>query len=241
MLRIASSIFGLFSVILPFAQEVWGQTAPYRFPAMVRVEAPFVRVYVGPHGETSVRAPFVAIDTPGRWARRFPQPGGDLRAAPQTGRAPQPQLADPALLGWQALRRMFRSGAFRLDEQLDGMATGGGWQDYLQTKRLRELLPHDIDAPPDAATVEVLRDVLQRFDAAGENPSFRAVTSLSGFGTVHAALRQLTIPPEQRQPRLRADGVEQFEKETLPNESDSSRPFGGSAVEVIPTPPAQPR
>ena len=186
-----------------------------RYPGgAVHVRAPFVRVFVGPLGETSVRAPFVAVDTPGRryvthhGARvKDPhrKPPGQLQPQPQA--QPQPTPADPAALDWQALRRMLRSGATRLEEQLDRTAPSKGWKEHLQTELLRELVAEDVDRPPDAETIEALRAVLRRYDTTAASEQFHAIASMSGFQMVRSALGELVVRPLHRARRQLADSA----------------------------------
>jgi hypothetical protein len=179
----------------------------------VHVRAPFVRVFVGPNGETSVRAPFATIDTPGR---RHISYGGtranDLYGAQSGKLQSQPTLADPAALDWQALRRMLRSGATRLEKQLDQTARGKGWKEYLQTDLLCELVAGDVNRPPDSDAIEALRDTLRLYDATSASRRFRMITSLAGFAMVQSALRELVIPPLHRARRQLAHSARDLQR-----------------------------
>ena len=179
----------------------------------VHVRAPFVRVFVGPNGETSVRAPFVAIDTPGR--QQVPHRGThamDFHGRPLGKVQSQRTPSDPALLDWQALRRMLRSGAARLEEQLEQTARGKGWKEYLQTDLLCKLVVDDVNRPPDPEAVEALRDALRLYDATGASKRFRMITSLAGFTTVQSALRELVTPPLHRIRRQLADSARELQR-----------------------------
>ncbi len=213
MRRIPTSALALAVALVSLTDTAWSQIVRTYPDGAVRVRAPFVRVYVGPNGETSVRAPFVAIDTPGReHIRHRPKLTTDLPGGPSLGRYSRPRPADPASLDWRALRRMLRSGAIRLEEELDRIPTGEGWKGYLRTTMLYEMAADESNRPPDPEAVEALRDALRRYEATSATRQSRQIASLAGFGTVHAALRELVIPPLHRLRRQLAESARDLER-----------------------------
>ncbi len=207
MRRITILALATAMALLSVSEVAWGQIVRRYSDGSLGVRAPFVRVYVGPDGETSVRAPFTNIESPGR---RYFRDGRPLR-----GTRGRPTPADPASLDWQTVRRMLRSGVARLDRQLDRLATGQGWKDYLQTSMLGELIADDVNGPPDADSVEVLREALTLYDTTSEKEQFRAIASLRGFQTVHIALSELVVPPVHRQRRMLAHSSKALEHELM--------------------------
>jgi hypothetical protein len=108
---------------------------------------------------------------------------------------------------------MLRSGATRLERQLDRFATGERWKEHLQTARLRQLAAEDVNHPPDVDTVRALHDTLQLYEAAAERSQSRIITTLDGFAVVRAALKELVIPPLDRQRRQLADSAKDLHRE----------------------------
>src|SRR5580698_926263 len=94
------------------------------------VRAPFVRVYWGPDGSSSVRAPFVSSYSPGY--------GFQLGVMP-----PNCQRMD-----WAALARTINESARQLDADLTQIAAGDTWRTRLNTKELAMLAPADPQQPP---------------------------------------------------------------------------------------------
>jgi hypothetical protein len=127
----------------------------------------------------------------------------------------QPTPADSASLDWQALRRMLHSGVTRLQEQLNGIATGEGWREYLRTTQLVELAADDANWPPGLEAVEAFRETFHIYEAARATGESRAITSLAGFGTVHAALKELAISPLDRQRKQLAHSARDLERELM--------------------------
>ncbi|MGI9430392.1 MAG: hypothetical protein ACR2NM_17150, partial [Bythopirellula sp.] len=125
----------------------------------VQINAPFVRVNVGPGGGTSVRAPFTAVATLGRpfLGRRRRLRNQQLygaqqrRVAPrtlntsaQTGQQPEvadvdalpyPSPADLSAMSDHELVETLRKMMARLHYRLSLLNTGEGWQKYLVLSR----------------------------------------------------------------------------------------------------------
>jgi len=107
---------------------------------------------------------------------RQPAESFDTPLLPSPQPQPQPiEIADASTLDWHALRRMLRTGAVELDGQLDGIAHGQGWKEYLATVTLREILPDDANVPPDSLAVDLMRDVLQKYDSAQGSGQYGAL------------------------------------------------------------------
>ena len=174
----------------------------------VQVNAPFVRVNVGPGGGTSVRAPFVAVDRPGRVfvGRRRRLLAQPEYAAPTQRTTPQPkpveqkpEEADVDELPYptaEQLREMddaalietTREMMARLHYRLSRLKTGKGWQDYLVLSR--EVLGSP-GSPAEAAQREAIEKILPRYQSVQDNPEFLKITQLPSFGATFAALQEV--------------------------------------------------
>lgn len=164
----------------------------------VAVRAPFVRVDVGPYGETSVRAPFVAVDDPGSVyvgprARRLRRP---LYAVPPGGVVPsqQPTLAEYrplptsaelAAMDLPTLVQTLRDLEATLMYELSRFDKAAGWQWYLA-------LPDDALGSPGEPEISVRLDVLEkqlaRFDKVAAGGQFAKIAELPSFPVTHEAL-----------------------------------------------------
>jgi hypothetical protein len=118
-------------------------------------------------------------------------------------------------MGWQGLRRMLRTGLDRLEAELNRFSTGASWKRHLKTTQLRELLPDDLDAPPDAQTASILRDALRNYENTSSSGQFRMISRLSGFVTVHGALKELVIPPLERERRQLAASARELDRQLM--------------------------
>ena len=178
----------------------------------VQINAPFVRVNVGPGGATSVRAPFTAVDGPGRVfigrrRRLMAQPQAETpthaRAArPQAAAAQpeekQPEVADVDALPYPTIEQLagmdepalietLRQMMARLHFRLSRLNTGEGWQKYLVLSR--EVLGSP-GAPPEAADFAAIRDILPRYQSVQDDPQFTKISSLPSFAATFAALAE---------------------------------------------------
>lgn len=177
----------------------------------VQVNAPFVRVDVGPDGRTSVRAPFVAVDSPGRTfvgrrrrlmalPRNTPPSrdgtrgtrGTSQQAAPTPDRAdvdalPYPTVDDLAAMEDAALVETLRQMTARLHYRLSLLNTGEGWQSYLVLSR--DILGSP-GAPPEAAQFDVVQKVLPRYRSVQNNPQYAKISTLPSFVATFAALQE---------------------------------------------------
>jgi len=180
----------------------------------VQVNAPFVRVNVGPRG-TSVRAPFTAVDTPGRVfigrRRRMlaqpqyaaqPQAANPVQRPRRSGQQPQRAAPQPAVgetlpyptasqlaaMDDRALIETLRDMMSRLDQRLTLLKTGVGWQRHLvlSTEVLGEL-----GAPPEVAQLAAMQKALPRYHSVADQPEFMKISSLPSFVAIHAALQEI--------------------------------------------------
>ncbi|MEM8945726.1 MAG: hypothetical protein AAGD11_11125 [Planctomycetota bacterium] len=171
----------------------------------VQVNAPFVRVNVGPGG-TSVRAPFTAVDRGrvfiGRRRRLLAQPqyaAPTQRPTPQPAPVEQtPEVADVdalpyptesqlAVMDDTALIETLREMMARFHYRLSRLKTGEGWQDYLILSR--EVLGSP-GSPAATAQFDKIAEVLPRYQSVADNPEFAKIYGLPSFVASFAALRE---------------------------------------------------
>lgn len=180
---------------------LWPESADAQFVRRyagggVAVRAPFVRVDVGPYGETSVRAPFVAVDDPGATyvgpgQRRRGRPGygpgyyGQVAPNPQPAR-PLPTPAELAALDLPQLVQTFRELEATLQYELGRFDKAAGWQQYLAVPP--EALG-DPTADPIAVELNVLEKQLGRFDNVAAGGEFAKIAASPSFPATHEALR----------------------------------------------------
>jgi hypothetical protein len=225
----------------------------------VAVRAPFVRVDVGPYGETSVRAPFVAVDDPGAvyvgpGGRRIGRPGyayGVYGAVPpgamQQQAAPAParpyptpeQLAAMELL---ALVQELRVLDALLTYELGRFDRPEGWQRYLA------LPPDALGAPGDpepAVRLDVLQRQLARFDKVAANEEFAKVAASPSFAATHAALRAVVERFGEGGPTLDGDPASEGGPALIPPQDEDFPNDPGPVTdseesEQLPAPPPNP-
>lgn len=146
------------------------------------VKAPFVRVFTNPDGSSYIRAPFVEVYSP---------PHYHHHAAPTPD-----ELAE---YDWWMLRRVAREAAARLDNALSRFPTGDVWRRHFQTHDLANLdTPHAEGAPTPKDQAKFTA-WLVIYDAGAKSADLRAVANLTDYHVLHAALRELALPPETRQ------------------------------------------
>lgn len=182
----------------------------------IQVNAPFVRVNIGPDGGTSVRAPFVAVDSPGRTfvgrrrrlmalPRNTPPSRGVAKsgaargargtnqpAAPTPDRAdvdalPYPTAGDLAAMEDAALVETLRQMMARLHYRLSLLNTGESWQSYLVLSR--DILGSP-GAPPEAAQFDAVQKVLPRYRSIQDDPQYAKISALPSFVATLAALQE---------------------------------------------------
>ena len=151
------------------------------------VKAPFVRVYSYPDGGSYVRAPFVRVHSPGYRPMPFYS---------QSERNPTPE--DLGDLDWKPLRRALRQAAANLDAQLSRFPTREVWRSHFRTDSIRNLVIPEKEGPPTVEEQAALAAILQTFDESSESSDLRAITNLSAFRLLHAALREYVTPVELR-------------------------------------------
>ncbi len=180
----------------------------------VQVNAPFVRVNVGPGGATSVRAPFVAVDRQGRTflgrRRRLMSP--PLQPTPQQNATryselptqrpalqPAPDVADVDALPYPTARQLaamedgelvetLRQMMARLQYRLSLLTTGEGWQKYLVLSREALGSP---GAPPAAAHFDAVQKILPRYQSVQDDPQFLKIATLPSFVASFATLQEV--------------------------------------------------
>lgn len=223
----------------------------------VQVNAPFVRVNVGPGGGTSVRAPFVAVDRPGgvfvgrrrrllaqpQYAaptQRAPQRTAPAQQAPEEADVddlPYPTVEQLAAMDDVALIETLREMMARLHYRLSRLNTGDGWQKYLVLSR--EILGSP-GAPPEAASFDAIADILPRYQSVQDNPQFTKISALPSFVATFAALQQANSR-SARFNQSQQPSSEQSSGPAIgdPNEDstpDNQQSPADESLEVLPTP-----
>ncbi len=180
----------------------------------VQVNAPLVRVNVSPYGATSVRAPFTAVDSPGRTyvgrRRRFlaqPRYAPPTRsAAPRKTKpiaqeaAKVPERANVDALPYPTTEQLaemenaelvetLRQMMARLQYRLSLLETGKGWQEYLVLSR--EILGSP-GSPPTTANIGAIHEILPRYRSVRSDPQFQKIAGLPSFGATLAAMEETT-------------------------------------------------
>jgi len=227
----------------------------------VQVAAPFVRVNVGPGGATSVRAPFTAVNSPGRvfvGRRRrlvaqpqYATPPRNAAGRPQTPTAeptpvdvdalPYPTASQLANMDDAVLVETLREMMGRFNFRLSRLETGEGWQAYLVLTR--EVL----GAPgsgPDAARRDKIQTILPRYRSVADDPQYVKIATLPSFVAVFNALQEVDRRNAGRpSPRTAVTGPTLSDPKT---DAGDGNPSGGAtpatneaieeANEVLPTP-----
>jgi hypothetical protein len=127
------------------------------------------------------------------------------------------------------LRGLLLFAAERLHEELGTLSTGDSWRQHLRIADLRRLVPSPALAPPPPdATADIrdpaepliagparreLADILQVYSRVRPNPEYQQISGLWGFRTTQAALRELLMPPLQRQRKQLTLSVDLLEEE----------------------------
>ena len=150
----------------------------------VYVRAPFVRVYVDPYGGTSVRAPFTAVDVPGR-GYPYAQPPEVIEH--RLLQPPLPSAQEPAVMDDEALWQFLSSTANRLHERLGRFNTGASWQKYL---RLTDEVLMGSSLNPHERRV-ALTELLSRFHYVATEPRYERIANLPAFIAMRAALTEV--------------------------------------------------
>lgn len=251
MFSVRLCFFYVFGVLLSAggSQDAEAQIVRRFAGGGVQVNAPFVRVNVGPGGGTSVRAPFVAVDRPGRVfvGRRRRLLAQPQYAAPTQRPTPQPkpveqkpEEADVDDLPYptaEQLREMddtalietTREMMARFQYRLSRLKTGKGWQDYLVLSR--EVLGSP-GSPPDSAQRDAVEKILPRYQSVQDNPEFLKITQLPSFGATFSALQEVSRrklgSPSSSGPAIGDPNV----IESAPAE----QPPQSEPLEILPTP-----
>jgi len=210
-LRTLIGLSGVLVMLLPSSTEA--QIVRRFAGGGIRVNAPFVRVDIGPGGGTSVRAPFTAVDRPGRIflgrrRRLMAQPqhaAPQQRVTPRTqastqARAQQPTPVDVDALPYPTASQLaamedavlvetLREMMGRLNYRLSLLKTGEGWQRYLVLPR--ELLGSP-GAPPESAQLDKIQKVLPHFRGTLDDPQFVKIFTLPSFVAAYNTLEEVS-------------------------------------------------
>lgn len=223
----------------------------------VQVNAPFVRVNVGPGGATSVRAPFTAVDRPGRVfvgrrrrllaqpqyaapTQRAPQRAEPAQQAPEEADVddlPYPTVEQLASMDDVALIETLREMMARLHYRLSRLNTGDGWQKYLVLSR--EILGSP-GAPPETARFDAIADILPRYQSVQDNPQFTKISSLPSFVAAFAALQEANSRSarfaQPQQPLNEQPGGPAIGDPNDGSTLDNQQAPADEPLEVLPTP-----
>ena len=151
---------------------------------------------------------------------------------------PVPTEEELARMPGVQLRGLLLFAADRLHEELGTLSTGASWRQHLRIADLRRLVPSPDLAPlpPDASTDlsdpdepligwqerRELADILQVYSRVRPNPEYQQISGLWGFRTTQAALRELLIPPIQRQRKQLTLSIDLLEQELQQFETGST-------------------
>jgi hypothetical protein len=75
----------------------------------------------------------------------------------------------------------------KLTESLDNVTTGAGWKKHLQLDDLKKSIENA--AADDSARNKKMEDILAKFDGVAQNPEFKVIAALDGFGSTRTALQ----------------------------------------------------
>ena len=81
-----------------------------------------------------------------------------------------------------------------LDNDLTRVGTGSQWKKHLQLAGLSESLT-EVNGPLDAPDREKFRKHAEVFDGVAQDPAFRSISGLWGFGTLRVGLREFAEEP----------------------------------------------
>ncbi len=250
-LRTLIAVSGTFVLLLPNLAEA--QIVRRFAGGGIQVNAPFVRVNIGPGGATSVRAPFIAVDSPGRtflgrrWflaqpryvapQRRVPPRTLNTSARPErqpdaadVDALPYPTTDELAVMDDATLVETLRQMMARLHYRLSRLKTGAGWQSYLVLSR--EILGSP-GAPPEAAQFEKVQNILPKFASVQESPEFVKISALPSFVATFAALRETArrfAPTTSSGPKIPDPNIE--------DPASIEEPPVEEPLEILPTPKA---
>jgi hypothetical protein len=127
-----------------------------------------------------VRAPFAAVDVPGRAYYGEPIP---VILEPQFVERAFPTAAELAAMSEVELEQALRSIAARLHDRLARFDTGSTWQRYLR-------LPEEALADSPAAQRDVIANTLNRFYRVASDPQYPMIARLPAFAAMEAALTE---------------------------------------------------
>jgi len=205
---VSLSVFTCLLLIAPSAADA--QIVRRFMGGGVQVNAPFVRVNVGPGGATSVRAPFTSVNAPGRYGfgrRRLLYPNRVVQPRPyaqpptrqptpvDVDSLPYPTVEQLEEMNDEELVETLREMMGRFNHRLSRLKTGEGWQKYL-------VLSREVLGAPGAkakrADLDAIRSVLPRYESVQNDSQFTKIAGIPSFVAVFAALEEA----EQRLAKL---------------------------------------
>lgn len=116
------------------------------------------------------------------------QPGID---APPPPRLVVPTSEQFGSLAMPHQRELLLHAINSLDDDLTRIATGSQWKQHLQLAGLSEALT-EVDGPLDATGRERFRKHAEVFDSVAQDPAYRSIAGLWGFGTLRVGLREFS-------------------------------------------------
>ncbi len=119
------------------------------------------------------------------------QPGVD---APPPPRLVVPTSEQFGSLAMPHQRELLLHAINSLDDDLTRVATGSQWKQHLQLAGLSEALT-EVDGPLDATGRERFRKHGEIFEGVAQDPAYRSISGLWGFGTSRVGLREFSEEP----------------------------------------------
>ncbi len=119
------------------------------------------------------------------------QPGVDAPPPPRMVVPTQEQFGSLAM---PHQRELLLHAINSLDDDLTRVGTGSQWKKHLQLAGLGESLT-EVDGPLDAPEREKFRKHAEVFEGVAQEPAYRSIAGLWGFGTLRVGLREFAEEP----------------------------------------------
>ncbi|MGD0383257.1 MAG: hypothetical protein ABSA77_07050 [Thermoguttaceae bacterium] len=118
---------------------------------------------------------------------------------PTMSTPPIPTPAQAARLTDEQLRMMIAVALENYIKDLDAFTSGESWKKHFKLAELKDRISALQNASPDAATRALVADISQKFQAAGTDPTYAAITKPWSFQTLLVALQEYSLTAVQRQ------------------------------------------
>jgi hypothetical protein len=101
-------------------------------------------------------------------------------------------------MDYLTLRRVARASSADFDRWLSGIPAGEVWRKHFESRTTQEHLAPDVDAPPTTEERQAILRIVGIFDRAVATADLNDITRTASARTLHAVLRELATPPDQR-------------------------------------------